>query len=294
MTDLMRPNRRPSRHQRKAKKQGREPAKKASRSAPSFEGVDNSKIISSGNAKSNSAASLAVRPKKKRKRKSSWLRRFLFRLIIIICLLSALPMVALRYIDPPTSAFIELNKLNHNTNIQHTWVQFEDISLYFPNAIIASEDQNFPTHHGLDLKQIRSALEESKDGQPRGASTITQQTVKNLFLWPDRSYLRKGLEAWLALWMDLIVPKTRILELYMNFAQFGRSVFGVGAASQYYFQVPPNKLTPEQSALIAASLPTPSRSNPAKPSDYLTERASFILDQMPRIGGRRMVRELDD
>jgi monofunctional biosynthetic peptidoglycan transglycosylase len=92
--------------------------------------------------------------------------------------------------------------------------------------------------------------------------------------------------------MELIVPKKRILELYVNFAQFGKSVFGVGAASQYYFGVPPIELTPLQSALIVAALPTPSRSNPANPSDYLQQRAAFIMDQMPRIGGRRMVREL--
>jgi len=93
-------------------------------------------------------------------------------------------------------------------------------------------------------------------------------------------------------WMELIVPKKRILELYVNYAQFGKSVFGVGAASQYYFNIPARDLNPEQSALIAASLPTPSRSNPAQPSEYLRERAAFIMDQMPRIGGRRMIEEL--
>ena len=104
--------------------------------------------------------------------------------------------------------------------------------------------------------------------------------------------MRKGLEAWLVGWMELIVPKKRILELYMNFAQFGKSVFGVGAASKHYFGIPAKDLTPRQSALIVAALPTPSRSNPAQPSEYLQERAEFIMDQMPRIGGRRMVREL--
>ncbi len=287
----MRPKGRPSRHQREAKKKA---PKTKTRSAPNFD----SKIKGSFQSDLNDEFSLIAKPRRKRKNKSKSKRkgggffRFVFRLIIFICVVSALPMFVLRYFDPPTSAFIELNKHNHNTNIQHAWVEFEDISLYFPNAIIASEDQDFPNHYGLDLKQIRSALEESKDGQPRGASTITQQTVKNLFLWPGRSYLRKGIEAWLALWMDLIVPKKRILELYMNFAQFGRSVFGVGAASQFYFQITPDQLTPEQSALISAALPTPSRSNPAQPSKYLNERATFILDQMPRIGGRRMVREL--
>jgi len=273
MTDLMRPKRQPSRHKRTAKQQ---PSRQ--RKEPRL-GSDGSKYIAA---------------KRKRNRKGGLLKRLIFRFVILLLLLSFLPMIALRYFDPPTSAFIELNKLNHNTNIQQAWVDFDQVSLYFPNAIIASEDQEFPNHYGLDLKQIRTALKESKDGQPRGASTITQQTVKNLFLWPDRSYLRKGLEAWLAICMDLVIPKKRILELYMNFAQFGRSVFGVGAASQYYFEIPASELTPRQSALLAASLPTPSRSNPAEPSDYLAERANFILDQMPRIGGRRMVRELDN
>ncbi len=201
-------------------------------------------------------------------------------------------MIALRYYNPPSSAFIELNKRNQNTNIKHQWVNFDDVSLYFPNAVIAAEDQQFPNHHGFDLKQIKLVLEEREKGVSRGASTISQQTVKNLFLWPGRSYVRKGIEAWLVVWMELIVPKKRILELYINFAQFGKSVFGVGAASQYYFKIDAKELTPKQSALIAASLPTPSRSNPAKPSDYLNERAAYILDQMPRVGGRRMVRGL--
>ncbi len=212
--------------------------------------------------------------------------------MLLVCFVSALPMVLLRYYDPPTSNFIELNKRNNNTNIKHKWVPIDDVSAYFPNAVIASEDQQFPNHYGFDIKQIKLVLEERKNGESRGASTISQQTVKNLFLWPGRSFLRKGLEAWLVIWMELIVPKKRILELYINFAQFGKSVFGVGAASQHYFGIDAKYLTPEQSALIAASLPTPSRSNPGKPSKYLKKRANYIMDQMPRVGGRRMVREL--
>lgn len=233
--------------------------------------------------------SLASPPKKTKKR---GVFRWLFRLFLLLCFISALPMVVLRYYDPPTSMFIELNKQRHNKDIKHQWRDIEDISAYFPVAVIASEDQQFPTHFGFDLKQIRLVLEDRKNGLSRGASTITQQTIKNLFLWPDRSLVRKGIEAWLSLWMELIVPKKRILELYVNFAQFGKSVFGVGAASEYYFNIPASELTPRQSALIAASLPTPSRSNPAKPSDYLKERAAFIQDQMPRIGGRRLISEL--
>ena len=226
------------------------------------------------------------KPNKKNK-----FRRWLFRFILFICILSALPMVVIRFIDPPTSSFIELNKRNHNKNIRQQWVDIEDVSLYFPNAVLASEDQQFPNHFGFDLKQIKLVLN-SKKGITRGASTISQQTVKNLFLWPGKSYLRKAIEAWLVLWMELIVPKKRILEIYINYAQFGKSVFGVEAASQHYFGIPAKQLTVEQSALIAASLPTPSRSNPANPSENLQKRAAYIRDQMPRIGGRRAIKEL--
>ena len=220
-----------------------------------------------------------------------WLFRWLFRSFLFICFLSALPMIALRLINPPTSNFIELNKRSNNTNIKQVWVDMEEVSLYFPNAVLASEDQQFPNHFGFDIKQIKLVLND-KNGISRGASTITQQTIKNLFLWPGRSYVRKGIEAWLVVWMELIVPKRRILEIYINYAQFGKSVFGVEAASQHYFGIPAKQLNPEQSALIAASLPTPSRSNPAKPTEYLKERAAFIQDQMPRIGGRRAIQNL--
>lgn len=207
-------------------------------------------------------------------------------------MLSAIPMVVLCFVNPPTSMFIELNKARNNPDIKRVWIDLNQISAYFPVAVIASEDQQFPTHWGFDIKQIKLVLESSKDGFERGASTLSQQTVKNLFLWPERSLFRKGLEAWLTAWMELIVPKKRILELYVNFAQFGKSVFGIGAASKYYFGIPASALSAHQSALIAASLPTPSRSNPAKPSKYLLERAAFIEDQMPRIGGRRLISEL--
>lgn len=201
-------------------------------------------------------------------------------------------MLVLRFVNPPTSMFIELNKAQNNRNIKREWRDLDDISAYFPVAVIASEDQQFPHHFGFDVKQIALVLRDSGNGLSRGASTLSQQTVKNLFLWPGRSLLRKAIEGWLTLWLELIVPKRRILEIYVNFAQFGKSVFGVGAASQHYFGISAAKLTPRQSALIAASLPTPSRSNPAKPSEYLLERATYIEDQMPRIGGRRLISEL--
>lgn len=221
--------------------------------------------------------------------------RFLLWLFVGACILSAAIMLTLRFVDPPTSSFIELNKRNNNWNIQHQWVAFEQVSAYLPVAIIAAEDQRFPEHFGFDVRQIKLAYEENNQsgGIQRGASTLTQQTVKNLFLWPGRSFIRKGIEAWLTIWMELIVPKKRILELYVNFAQFGTSVFGAEAAAQHYFNISASRLNPKQSALLASALPTPVRSNPAKPSKFLLERTSIVLDQMPRIGGRRLLKTLD-
>ena len=226
------------------------------------------------------------------RKKRHWFVRLIWRLFVLVLIISILPMMALRYYDPPTSSFIQLNIRNNNTQIKHQWKDIEMVSEYFPLAVIASEDQQFPDHFGFDINEIQKVLQGSENGLSRGASTISQQTIKNLFLWPGRSFIRKGIEAWLTLWLELIVPKKRILELYINFAQFGKSVFGIGAASQHYFKLDASELNLEQSALIAATLPTPSRSNPAKPSDYLKQRAAFIADQMPRIGGRRLIREL--
>lgn len=213
---------------------------------------------------------------------------------LLLCLFSALLMTYVRFVDPPSSNFIRLNAVEHNVNVKHQWLPLEDISLYLPVAVLASEDQQFPDHFGFDLTQIKLALQQNQSAGSikRGASTVTQQTVKNLFLWPGRSLIRKGMEAWLTIWMELIVPKRRILELYVNFAQFGTTVFGASTASQYYFGIEASQLNSRQAALLAASLPTPARSNPSKPSDYLNKRADFIEDQMPRIGGRRLIREL--
>lgn len=224
--------------------------------------------------------------------------KFLIKLFLWIFLaasfISISIMFGLRVSNPPSSSFIELNKQRNNSNIRHQWVDIEQVSLYFPLAILASEDQQFESHFGFDLEQIKQAVRqnEQQGSIARGASTITQQTVKNLLLWPGRSYLRKALEAWFTIWMELIVPKYRILELYMNFAQFGKSVFGVKAASLHYYSIDPSKLNPRQSALLVSVLPTPSRSNPANPSIYLKQRAAHILDQMPRMGGRRIIREM--
>ena len=193
-------------------------------------------------------------------------------------------MLALRLFNPPTSAFMERFERSSGRSGVYLWVDWEDISPQLPLAVMAAEDQRFPKHFGIDLEQIRDALQANENrATPRGASTITQQTIKNLFLTPDRSYMRKATEAWLAIWMELLVPKKRILEIYLNVAQLGPREFGAEAASRRHFGITAASLSARQSALLAASLPTPSVSSPGEPSEYLFGRADFLLDQMWRL-----------
>jgi monofunctional biosynthetic peptidoglycan transglycosylase len=197
---------------------------------------------------------------------------------------SALPMIALRFFDPPTTAFMIRFEQSSGRRGLYQWVDWDDISPDLPLAVMAAEDQRFPKHFGLDLEQIRDALQANERRvTPRGASTITQQTIKNLFLSPNRSYTRKAAEAYMALWMELLIPKQRILEIYLNIAQLGPREFGAEAASNRHFGIPAAALSARQAALMAASLPTPSVSSPGKPSEYLNGRATFLLDQMWRL-----------
>lgn len=169
---------------------------------------------------------------------------------------------------------------------RYQWTNYQDISSQLSLAVIAAEDQKFPYHHGFDLGAVRKAFEHNQEGGSlRGASTITQQVAKNLFLWPGRSYLRKGLEAYFALLIELLWTKQRILEVYVNIAQMGDNAFGAGAASRLFFDKPPSQLTPQEAALLAAVLPDPARFNVAHPSDYVLERQRWILTHMRLLGG---------
>lgn len=196
-----------------------------------------------------------------------------------------LPIFLLRWMAVPTSAFMLRASLKGH-HIAFHWVDRRQISQSLPISVVAAEDQNFPSHHGFDFKAIAEALDENKyRARPRGASTISQQVAKNLFLWPGRSWLRKGLEAYLTVWIELLWPKRRILEVYLNIAEFGPDVFGVGAASQIYFNVPPLQLNDQQAALLAAVLPSPRRMDLRHPSPYLLQRAAEIRYQVSLLGG---------
>ncbi|AYN28701.1 monofunctional biosynthetic peptidoglycan transglycosylase [Buttiauxella sp. 3AFRM03] len=167
------------------------------------------------------------------------------------------------------------------------WVSMDEISPWMGLAVIAAEDQKFPDHWGFDVTAIEKAIahNERNENRVRGASTLSQQTAKNLFLWDGRSYLRKGLEAGLTLGMEVVWTKRRILAVYLNIAEFGDGVFGVEAASQRYFHKPASRLTASEAALLAAVLPNPIRFKANAPSGYVHQRQQWILRQMRQLGG---------
>ena len=210
---------------------------------------------------------------------------------------SVIVVVTLRWIDPPTSAFMLADRIDAMTGqsypLRHRWTDWERIATPMKVAVMASEDQSFPDHRGFDFKSIDKALEERERGRVRGASTISQQVAKNLFLWSGRSWIRKGLEAYFTLLIEVCWPKQRILEVYLNIAQFGRGIYGVGAASETFFRKPPARLNSYDAALLAAVLPNPIRLKANAPSRYVRSRQEWIVTQMRRLGGGAMLKRLD-
>lgn len=173
------------------------------------------------------------------------------------------------------------------------WVSMDEISPWMGLAVIAAEDQKFPEHWGFDVSAIEKALahNERNESRIRGASTLSQQTAKNLFLWDGRSWVRKGLEAGLTLGIETVWSKKRILTVYLNIAEFGDGVFGVEAASQRYFHKPASKLTMSEAALLAAVLPNPIRFKASAPTGYVHSRQAWIMRQMRQLGGEGFMRE---
>lgn len=171
--------------------------------------------------------------------------------------------------------------------VHSDWVSMDEISPWMGLAVIAAEDQKFPEHWGLDTAAIRQAISynESNENRVRGASTLTQQTAKNLFLWDGRSWIRKGLEAGLTLGIETVWSKKRILTVYLNIAEFGEGIFGVEAAAQHYFSKPASKLSANEAALLAAVLPNPIRYKASAPSGYVQNRQAWVLRQMRQLGG---------
>ena len=237
---------------------------------------------------------------KRRKRLPARIARALLLGVAAWAAVTVLVVLLLRWMDPPTTAFILQDRVgallrnDDGYEFRHEWRDWDQISRQAGLAVVAAEDQQFPLHHGFDFKQIDKALKDRERGRRvRGASTLSQQVAKNLFLWPGQSWFRKGLEAGLTVLIELAWPKQRILEVYLNVAEFGRGTWGVQAASRRYFRKDADRLNRSEAALLAAVLPAPKRYRADQPGPYVRKRQAWIQRQMAALGGPAYVSNLD-
>jgi monofunctional biosynthetic peptidoglycan transglycosylase len=210
----------------------------------------------------------------------------------VFVVVTALQVLALRWIPPFGSAFMMARQVqglaagDFHDSVDYRWRPREAISANLPIALVAAEDQQFPFHYGFDVEAIRKALaHNTRSKKVRGASTISQQLAKNLFLWSGRSWVRKGLEAWYTLLIEVLLPKARILELYANVVEFGDGIYGAEAAAQRFFGKSAARLTRSESARLAAVLPNPKKYNARNPGKFVRRRAAWIERQVIHLGG---------
>lgn len=224
--------------------------------------------------------------------------RWVATIVLTAAVGSIVVVAAFRWLPVPITAFIVQEQLANQgiapvLEQRHDWVPWSRISRNAAIAVIAAEDQTFLAHDGFDFAQIEKAVNDAqRGGRLRGASTISQQVAKNLFLWPGQSWIRKGLEVWFTVWIEFLWPKERILEVYLNSAQFGRGIWGVQAASRHYFGKDAAGLSSREAALLAAVLPSPTRFRVLNPSAYMRERQAWILGQMNRLSTAGMLQDL--
>jgi monofunctional biosynthetic peptidoglycan transglycosylase len=217
----------------------------------------------------------------------------LIKLALSVLAFFVLIVFILRWLPPPTSAFILRAELSaqqegrNNFTVRQQWVDWDQIAPSAGLAVVAAEDQWFFNHYGFDFDAMALAYQRNQQhARIRGASTLSQQTAKNLFLYPERSFIRKGLEAGFTVLLELLWSKQRILEVYLNIAQFGDGIYGVEAASRAFFNKPAKRLEPTEAALLAAVLPNPIKLRVDKPSAYVLKRRDWILRQMRQLGDR--------
>ena len=217
------------------------------------------------------------------------------KIVIGFMLVSVFLILLMRWVNPFCSMLMVERKIAHwNISQQRTWKDWDQISDNIKIAVIAAEDQNFADHWGFDFKAINRALiYNQKNRKIRGASTITQQVAKNIFLWSSRSWIRKGVESWFTVWIEVIWSKQRTLEIYLNSVEWGEGIFGIEAASRHYFNVSANQLTPYQASLLAATLPNPRKWSPANPDDKIQKKAEWIRGQMNNLGGKSYLKQLN-
>lgn len=229
----------------------------------------------------------------------AFLRRIFLRAVIVLAVFWGGGIALFSVMPVPFSAVMVERQLGAWLSgdfgyVAHSdWVSMDEISPWMGLAVIAAEDQKFPDHWGFDVSAIEKALahNERNENRIRGASTLSQQTAKNLFLWDGRSWVRKGLEAGLTLGIETVWSKKRILTVYLNVAEFGDGVFGVEAAAQRYFHKPASRLSLSEAALLAAVLPNPLRFKANAPSGYVRSRQAWIMRQMRQLGGESFMRE---
>ncbi|AXF61773.1 monofunctional biosynthetic peptidoglycan transglycosylase [Leclercia sp. W6] len=230
---------------------------------------------------------------KLRRPKAGWLRRIVIRILLIMAVFWGGGIALFSFLPVPFSAVMVERQVsnwlsgNFSYFAHSDWVSMDEISPWMGLAVIAAEDQKFPQHWGFDVGAIEKALahNERNESRIRGASTLSQQTAKNLFLWDGRSWVRKGFEAGLTLGIETVWSKKRILTVYLNIAEFGEGIFGVEAAARRYFNKPASRLTASEAALLAAVLPNPIRFKASAPSGYVRSRQAWILRQMRQLGG---------
>jgi len=208
-------------------------------------------------------------------------RRWLANILLIIFVAPPVMFIGYRYI-PPFITPLMIIRSAEGFGLTRHWVPLSEISPNLQRAVIASEDARFCLHHGFDWVAVHKAIERNAEGGHRllGASTISMQTAKNLLLWPGRDYLRKGAEAYLTMWLEMFVPKKRILELYLNEIEWGQGIYGAEAAARIYFNTSAAKLTPRQASLMAAVLPNPLGWRPDYPGRWVSEHARTIEGRM--------------
>lgn len=230
------------------------------------------------------------------KRRRGW--RWLLIVPFVLVLFSVLQVLVLRFVDPPFSMVMAADQAGRwihgpdRSLVAYDWVDHGQMAACLPISLVAAEDQQFPFHRGFDLDAIAKARKHNeRGGKVRGASTISQQVAKNLFLWQGRSWLRKGLEAWYTALIELFWPKQRIIEIYANIAEFGPGVYGAQAASRRFFGRDAARLSAGQCARLAAVLPSPRRYNAATPGPYVQRRAAWIQRQVRQLGGPGYLQE---
>lgn len=219
--------------------------------------------------------------------------------LLILLLVSLLPVILLRWVPVPGSMlmierWLESRSSDQPFELQQRWTPYRELPDNIKMAVIAAEDQHFAQHHGFDLKAIRAAMQHNqRGGNLRGASTLSQQVAKNLFLWSGRSWPRKALEAWFTLAIETLWSKQRILEVYLNIVEWDDGVFGINAAARHHFGVAPAVLSDQQAAQLAAVLPNPRRWSAASPPPHALQRSQWIRQQARQLGGAHYLRQME-